>query len=83
MRRRKPGVSAVRSGTACVPCWDSRSGGHHLIRYQRRFERDLEYDIVWDSMTDLQVYVGIETDAVDELLEADCSGRTVAGRTGC
>ena len=39
------------------------------MAHQQRFDSDLEYDIVWDSMTDLQAYVDIETDAVDELVD--------------
>ncbi|MFD1586238.1 hypothetical protein ACFR9U_04540 [Halorientalis brevis] len=36
---------------------------------QGRFDR-LEYDLVWDSMIRLREYVGIEQDAVRELLDA-------------
>jgi hypothetical protein len=39
------------------------------MAHQQRFDPDLEYDIVWDSMTDLQAYVGIDSDAVDQLVD--------------
>ncbi|WP_254832768.1 type IV secretory system conjugative DNA transfer family protein [Haloglomus salinum] len=39
------------------------------MAHQQRFDPDLEYDIVWDSMTELQAYVGIETSAVDDLVD--------------
>ena len=48
------------------------------MAHQQRFDPALEYDIVWDSMTDLQAYVGIDGDAVDRLVDdglltVDCS----------
>jgi hypothetical protein len=48
------------------------------MAHQQRFDPVLEYDIVWDSMTELQAYVGIEPDAVDDLvatglLTIDCN----------
>jgi hypothetical protein len=39
------------------------------MAHQQRFDRHLEYDIVWDSMVRLKEYVGIDTDGVDELVE--------------
>lgn len=47
------------------------------MAHQQRFDPALEYDIVWDSMTNLEAYVGIETDGVqalldDGLLRVDC-----------
>ena len=36
---------------------------------QRRYD-PYEYDIVWDSMIRLQEYVGIDTDAVDKLVDS-------------
>ncbi|GAA0275844.1 type IV secretory system conjugative DNA transfer family protein [Halobacterium noricense] len=47
------------------------------MAHQQRFDRELEYDIVWDSMTHLEAYVGIDTDGVqalvdDGLLRVDC-----------
>jgi len=46
------------------------------MAHQQRFDPTLEYDILWDSMTHLEAYVGI-TDGVqalidDELLRVDC-----------
>jgi hypothetical protein len=41
------------------------------MAHQQRFDPILEYDIVWDSMTLLEAYVGIETDEVQELLDDD------------
>ena len=38
---------------------------------QRRFDPELEFDLLSDSMTRLQEYVGIDRAAIDELLEAD------------
>ncbi|MFT4922001.1 MAG: DNA helicase HerA-like ATPase [Haloarculaceae archaeon] len=37
---------------------------------QLRFD-PLEYDLLWDSMLRLQEYVGIESDAVQDLIDAD------------
>ncbi|TSD14797.1 hypothetical protein DP107_07465 [Haloglomus irregulare] len=37
---------------------------------QLRFD-PLEYDLLWDSMIRLQEYVGIESDAVQDLIDAD------------
>jgi hypothetical protein len=37
---------------------------------QLRFDA-LEYDLLWDSMLRLQEYVGIESDAVQDLIDAD------------
>ncbi|CQH46352.1 uncharacterized protein HHUB_1216 [Halobacterium hubeiense] len=47
------------------------------MAHQQRFDRELEYDIVWDSMTNLEAYVGIDADDVqalvdDGLLRVDC-----------
>ncbi|MUV59459.1 type IV secretory system conjugative DNA transfer family protein [Halobacterium sp. CBA1126] len=47
------------------------------MAHQQRFDPALEYDIVWDSMTRLEAYVGIDADAVrdlvdDGLLRVDC-----------
>ncbi|WP_435118797.1 type IV secretory system conjugative DNA transfer family protein [Halolamina sp. C58] len=39
------------------------------MAHQQRFDQQLEYDIVWDSMTNLEAYVGIDTDEVQELLD--------------
>ncbi|KPN29397.1 hypothetical protein SY89_00110 [Halolamina pelagica] len=39
------------------------------MAHQQRFDHQLEYDIVWDSMTNLEAYVGIDTDEVQELLD--------------
>ena len=39
------------------------------MAHQQRFDPTLEYDLVWDSMTNLEAYVGIETDAVQQLLD--------------
>jgi hypothetical protein len=39
------------------------------MAHQRRFDPDLEYDLVWDSMTLLEAYVGIDSDAVQQLLD--------------
>ncbi|WP_435078862.1 ATP-binding protein [Halococcus sp. AFM35] len=38
---------------------------------QLRYDAAFEYDLVWDSMLRLQEYVGIESAAVDELLDTD------------
>ena len=38
--------------------------------HQQRFDPELEYDLLSDSMVRLREYVGIEKPAVDELLEA-------------
>jgi len=37
--------------------------------HQNEYDRDWEYDIRWDSMLRLQEYVGIESEAVDELVD--------------
>jgi len=39
------------------------------MAHQRRFDPDLEYDLVWDSMTLLEAYVGIDGDAIQQLLD--------------
>jgi hypothetical protein len=39
------------------------------MAHQQRFDRHLEYDIVWDSMIRLREYVGVDPDGVDELIE--------------
>ncbi|MGB9964087.1 type IV secretory system conjugative DNA transfer family protein [Halobacterium hubeiense] len=39
------------------------------MAHQQRFDPALEYDIVWDSMTNLEAYVGIDTDDVQELVD--------------
>ncbi|WP_255198499.1 hypothetical protein [Halorarius litoreus] len=39
------------------------------MAHQQRFDPAIEYDIVWDSMTDLQASVGVPSDAVDELVD--------------
>lgn len=39
------------------------------MAHQQRFDPELEYDILRDSMTTLQDYVGIETSGVDALLD--------------
>lgn len=46
--------------------------------HRQRFDPELEYDILYDSMIRLQEYVGVDTDEVQELLDAgllveDCS----------
>lgn len=38
--------------------------------HQRRFDAELEYDLLTDSMHRLQEYAGIEQSAVDELIDA-------------
>jgi DNA helicase HerA-like ATPase len=38
--------------------------------HQQRFDPDLEFDLLYDSMYRLREYVGIDNEAVDELLEA-------------
>ncbi|QLD88798.1 ATP-binding protein [Natronomonas salina] len=48
------------------------------MAHQRRFDADLEYDPVHDSMLRLQEYVGVDSDAVDALredglLKRDCT----------
>jgi DNA helicase HerA-like ATPase len=39
--------------------------------HQRRFDPDLEYDLITDSMIRLQEYVNIDTPELQELLDAD------------
>lgn len=39
------------------------------MAHRQRFDRDLEYDVVWDSMIRLQEYVGVDDEAVQELLD--------------
>ncbi|WP_049979527.1 type IV secretory system conjugative DNA transfer family protein [Halolamina rubra] len=39
------------------------------MAHQQRFDPTLEYDLVWDSMTQLEAYVGIDTDGAQELLD--------------
>ena len=39
------------------------------MAHQQRFDPSLEYDLVWDSMTNLEAYVGIDTEEVQELLD--------------
>lgn len=39
--------------------------------HQRRFDPELEYDLLYDSMVRLQEYVGVEQPEVQELIEAD------------
>jgi len=41
------------------------------MAHQQQFDRSLEYDLLWDSMIRLQEYVGIDRDAVEELVDAD------------
>ncbi|EMA52078.1 hypothetical protein C450_11858 [Halococcus salifodinae DSM 8989] len=38
---------------------------------QLRYDPELEYDLLWDSMLRLQEYVGIESEAIEGLLDAD------------
>ncbi|QLD87440.1 ATP-binding protein [Natronomonas halophila] len=39
--------------------------------HQRRFDPELEYDLLYDSMVRLQEYVGVDNPEVQELLDAD------------
>jgi hypothetical protein len=39
------------------------------MAHQQRFDPTLEYDIVWDSMTNLEAYVGIDTSGVQALID--------------
>ncbi len=53
------------------PCTERQLHFVQVVHDARQFRTDpLEYDIRWDSMLRLQEYVGIEPEAVDELIEA-------------
>lgn len=49
------------------------------LAHQRRFDPDLEFDLLRDSMVRLREYVGLDQEGIDELVEAgllrkDCDG---------
>ncbi|MCQ4334427.1 hypothetical protein KM295_13265 [Natronomonas sp. F2-12] len=52
-------------------CTDAQLRFLHAVyaAHQRRFDPELEYDLLTDSMIQLREYVGIEKPAVDELLD--------------